>query len=228
MSITEAQLLDKLKQNQGAFNRSDTPEVATVVSATELNYKGEILTDGSFVNVTGRELVVGDTVFIEQVDVDTWIVIGKPGINTSLLANFLLAAHPVHSLYWSSDPTDPGTLFGGTWVQIKDRFILAAGDTYTAGATGGAKEVTLTAAQSGLPAHHHTVPQHRHNMGTYWSTGTGSDTAYTMTSNRKVDNTRYTEYQEAFNTTDNTAANATAAHGNMPPYKVFYCWERTA
>ena len=38
--------------------------------------------------------------------------------------------YPVGALYWSSKPTNPSTLFGGTWKQIKDRFVLAAGDTY--------------------------------------------------------------------------------------------------
>lgn len=66
----------------------------------------------------------------------------------------ILAAHPIGSLYWSSDNTNPGTLFGGTWSQIKDKFILAAGDTYTNGATGGAATVTLTVEQ--IPSHNHS------------------------------------------------------------------------
>lgn len=37
----------------------------------------------------------------------------------------------------SVNNTSPATLFGGTWVQLKDRFLLSAGDTYTAGNTGG-------------------------------------------------------------------------------------------
>lgn len=37
-------------------------------------------------------------------------------------------AHPIGSYYWSSNNTNPSTLFGGTWTQIKDRFVLAAGD----------------------------------------------------------------------------------------------------
>lgn len=65
------------------------------------------------------------------------------------------AVYPVGSLYWSSKDTDPSTLFGGTWVQIKDRFILACGDTYnTTGATGGASTVTLSV--SNMPSHSHT------------------------------------------------------------------------
>ena len=71
----------------------------------------------------------------------------------NLKALILDLAHPVGSYYWSDDPTDPGELFGGTWEQVKDKFILAAGDTYTAGTTGGAASHTLTVAE--LPAHSH-------------------------------------------------------------------------
>lgn len=49
----------------------------------------------------------------------------------------LLAANPVGKLWASNDPTSPASFIGGTWEQIKDRFILAAGDTYAAGSTGG-------------------------------------------------------------------------------------------
>ncbi|MCQ2242479.1 phage baseplate protein, partial [Treponema sp.] len=59
--------------------------------------------------------------------------------------------YPVGSLYWSSKSTDPGKLFGGTWTQIKDKFVWAKGDGDTINATGGAKTVTLT--ESMLPAH---------------------------------------------------------------------------
>lgn len=45
--------------------------------------------------------------------------------------------YPVGSIYMSVSATDPTTIFGGTWEKIKDKFLLAAGDTYSAGTTGG-------------------------------------------------------------------------------------------
>lgn len=87
--------------------------------------------------------------------------------------------YPVGSLYWSSKDTDPSTLFGGTWVQIKDRFVLACGDTYsTTGATGGASSVALSV--SNMPSHNHSftpsgeVSSHYHtiNSGNTSSAGT--------------------------------------------------------
>lgn len=75
-------------------------------------------------------------------------------------AEAILEAHPIGSLYWSSKDTNPSTLFGGTWTPIKDKFVLAAGDTYANGATGGAATVTLTTQQ--IPSHTHTGPSHTH------------------------------------------------------------------
>lgn len=83
----------------------------------------------------------------------------------------LEAVYPVGSLYWSSNDKDPSLLFGGTWTQIKDTFILSAGDKYKAGATGGASTVQLT--ESNLPAHKHeftprgSVSAHSHAFN--WS-----------------------------------------------------------
>ena len=68
-----------------------------------------------------------------------------------LKENFLNLVYPVGSIYWSSNNTNPANLFGGTWTQIKDRFILAAGDSYSNGATGGAATVTLTV--NNMPSH---------------------------------------------------------------------------
>lgn len=46
--------------------------------------------------------------------------------------------YPVGSIYMSTNSTNPQSLFGiGDWVQIQDRFLLAASDTYKVGSTGG-------------------------------------------------------------------------------------------
>lgn len=96
--------------------------------------------------------------------------------------------YPVGSLYWSSNSTNPADLFGGTWTQIKDRFVLACGDTYkTAGATGGASAVTLTVAN--MPSHNHTftpsgtitMNAHTHTIDSHSHTFTPSGTISTTT-----------------------------------------------
>jgi hypothetical protein len=47
-----------------------------------------------------------------------------------------LTIYPIGSIYMSINNVDPSTIFGGTWEQIQDRFMLASG-TRQAEATGG-------------------------------------------------------------------------------------------
>lgn len=45
--------------------------------------------------------------------------------------------YPVGSIYISTNNVDPSQIFNfGEWERIKDTFLLAAGDEYTAGSTG--------------------------------------------------------------------------------------------
>lgn len=75
---------------------------------------------------------------------------------------FLNLIYPVGAIYISTVSTSPATLFGGTWEQLKDMFLLGAGDTYSvSNATassptkdGGAATVTL--GETNLPSHTHT------------------------------------------------------------------------
>lgn len=94
----------------------------------------------------------------------------------SLKEEMLLAAHPIGSYYWSESNVDPSTLFGGTWVQIKDKFIIAAGDSHDAGTSYGSNTKnlshthttgnhTLTVAE--MPTHNHTESSagaHSHDL----------------------------------------------------------------
>lgn len=83
------------------------------------------------------------------------------------------AIYPVGSIYMSVNSTSPDTLFGGTWERITGSFLLAATDNGNSGAsqaagnTGGAATVTLTAAQSGVPAHAHGLNGHKHSVGAH-------------------------------------------------------------
>lgn len=118
--------------------------------------------------------------------------------------------YPVGAIYLSTAATDPGTLFGGTWERIEDRFLLAAGDTYKAGATGGEAEVTLTADE---------IPDHTHSYQyTGQSTVIGTDAIRLYDRNGQPN--QYTGQQSS-----NCGGKA---HNNMPPYLAVYTWKRTA
>lgn len=118
--------------------------------------------------------------------------------------------YPVGSIYISTNSTNPNTLFGGTWEQIQNRFLLAAGSSYSAGSTGGAATVTLTTSQ--IPSHsHYTI-----NTGKTQNISSGS--GYTI----PVGNT----YGNNGNfSTSNTGGGG--SHENMPPYLAVYVWKRT-
>ena len=114
--------------------------------------------------------------------------------------------------FWvSPDPTSPAEILGGTWEQIKDSFILAAGDTYASGSTGGEATHTLTVDE---------MPQHIHSLG-YMYKYSGDNTG----SPQLVDNgTVWIHYEETFS--ENAGGNQ--PHNNMPPYRAFYVWQRIA
>ena len=73
--------------------------------------------------------------------------------------------YPIGCLYWSNEDTNPSELFGGTWKQITDTFILAKGTKFQQ-PSGGNEEISITTDNiskqilSGtIPAY--TTPKHR-------------------------------------------------------------------
>lgn len=118
-------------------------------------------------------------------------------------------SHPVGSLYFSMDPTEPSKLFGGVWQQIKGRTLISVDeeddDFNEARKTGGEKTHKLTIEE--MPKHNHdeliessSVFTSGTNKSGYIS-GTGKMSGYTG------------EGQ---------------AHNNLPPYITCYMWVRTA
>lgn len=61
--------------------------------------------------------------------------------------------YPVGSIYMTTSSANPGTIFGGTWQKIQNRFLLGSGPSRAAGETGGASTYTLTV--SNMPSHNH-------------------------------------------------------------------------
>lgn len=131
-----------------------------------------------------------------------------------------LEMFPVGSIYMSINSTDPASFIGGTWQRIQDTFLLAAGSSYAAGATGGEATHKLTTAE---------LPKHKHE-GLYWQSiaaanqiGLNNDnsTGYqlTWTGNRGPNTNHKLITAEAGSGT---------AHNNMPPYLSVYMWKRTA
>ena len=137
--------------------------------------------------------------------------------------------YPIGSIYLSVNNINPGSLFGGTWEQIKDTFLLACGDTYGNGTTGGEAEHTLTTSE--MPSHNHSMAsggEHKHNIrykavgrqdGGYW-TPIGSTAIETTT-------TAFTISSGSHSHTINNTGSGNS-HNNMPPYLAVYVWKRIA
>ena len=134
-------------------------------------------------------------------------------------ALILDVVYPVNSIYMSVSNTSPATLFGGTWEQLKDRFLLGAGTTYSNGATGGEATHTLTAQE---------MPQHTHDeqIGNYKITDVNPPQAGSAATASGIQPSAYSGLNSYVQRVSNSGGGQ--AHNNMPPYLVVYMWKRTA
>lgn len=132
--------------------------------------------------------------------------------------------YPVGSVYISVNSTDPGKLFGGTWQQIKDRFLLSAGDTYAAGSTGGSADAVVVK--------HLHQPSTGDGFNAYMSgkvervrvgTSTASSARYAIVGKKNASSADASGLRYA-GSTDYTGSNG--AGKNMPPYLAVYVWQR--
>lgn len=150
----------------------------------------------------------------------------------SIYSNFLLAAHPVGSIYQTISPENPAVTFGGgTWERIENRFIMGASDTYPAGSTGGS-----------------TAHEHEYKLEFMWRLGAlvGYPTSAIATynyktqswndNNKKVNDGQDTLANDGFSSTygEKTGGETysvtgnTASSSSIPPYYSVYIWRRVA
>lgn len=114
--------------------------------------------------------------------------------------------YPVGSIYMSAVETDPAMLFGfGTWARILDRFLLAAGDVYEAGSTGGEESHVLTVGE---------MPEHSHRL--------------LFQSEKLAAGSDYSRVGGTYQSGVVESTGGGQAHNNMPPYVAVYIWQRTA
>jgi hypothetical protein len=141
-----------------------------------------------------------------------------------------LNAYPIGSVYISKNETSPAELFGGTWLQIKDVFLIATGKR-SPGSEGGEENHTLTLYE---------MPKHAGHL--YLNEGVvyqGNQAAEGKYLNESAFST-YGEQPRGWNV--NTVEGGSTkemypvahsvggdgAHNNMPPYEAYNMWRRTA
>ena len=146
-----------------------------------------------------------------------------------------LQAYPVGSIYMSVNSTSPASLFGGTWEQLQDRFLLAAGSTYSAGSMGGEAEHSLIVNE--LPKIEGWIEAGAGSSGTPTSGGHGAfrsaSGVFSVTRNchYSYDNSD----KAVWTPTDtdswqqvNISFGNDQPHNNMPPYLAVYMWKRVS
>lgn len=167
---------------------------------------------------------------IDSLDASTNDRANAPSIRAvrEAVAQNWLSVYPIGSIYMSVNNVDPSTIFGGTWQQIKDKFLLASGDAFANGETGG--EISHTLSASEMPAHTHTVVGSASPIGSsrialndesiIVTEGTGGTT---IGVSRITGGTTDLEVEGTAQ-----SAGSGVAHNNMPPYLAVNVWVRTA
>ncbi len=140
------------------YNSGSNEQTADFTFATDGTFNAKVLKqNGTAVSLSGH---THDERYYTETEINT------------LLLN---KVYPVGAIYLSVNSVNPGTLFGGTWEKIKDKFLLSSGDTYSIGSTGGNSSTTLKIAN--LPSHNHTGTTGNESQGHTHSGTTGNQSA---------------------------------------------------
>lgn len=139
---------------------------------------------------------------------------------------FIDLVYPVGSIYMSVNATSPEVLFGGTWEQLNDVFLLGCSPQLNPlGSTGGEKEHILTIDE---------MPSHKGHLSAGIQNGIPSKGNYNGLLNSNT-MTAYGDTGRGWNVfSDNEihpaseAVGGDQAHNNMPPYLAVAMWKRTA
>lgn len=166
------------------------------------------------VTISGLEVELYDKPEIDTLLSGINTLIGTK-LNTSELLN---KTYPIGAIYLSTVSTSPASLFGGTWEQIQDKFLVGTG-TRSSGAEGGNE------------THRHGLSTARANLvflssqgAIYYEEG-GDPSAWHA--NVTVSNLSGSGVD--YNPSGSTKLNGnTDSASNIPPYIAVNMWKRVA
>lgn len=125
----------------------------------------------------------------------------------------ILQVYPVGSVYFSLESISPASIFGGTWEQLKERFLFGSGENYSANDTGGEDAHTLTIDE--MPSHNHNLA----NNYLFYSNKSAAVTPPSAAASGISNLSGVKQFKEA---------GGNQPHNNMPPYLVVNMWKRVA
>ena len=168
-----------------------------------------------------------------------------------------LSSMPVGHIYMSVDSTSPQTLFGGSWSQLTNRFLVGAGSSYNVEATGGATSTSYTpsGAVGGHTLTTDEIPAHTHGRVSLTGQWRSKKARFPGSSERSGIITEWEASQSTYwssgggtdtNTVgwkidashEHTSVGGNGSHNHgftgtaanisiMPPYFAVYMWKRT-
>lgn len=154
--------------------------------------------------------------------------------------------YPIGSIYMSWNNTNPQNLFGGEWTQMSNAFLYAGTTAGNGNGTGtSTNNTTLTANQSGIPAHPHNASYSGANFYIRHGQSSGTDIvaagtnttittgAYSGTWANGISTQSYSHKPDrvqingTVTVQNSTATNAKEGHNHAIPYISVYMWRRT-
>ena len=197
-NVNNIQALSDRPNTADGLTSSELKERFDRAGATIKNYLNETLTE----QLDDEIVSIGDSLSLINTQISN--------IQSAMLSFDQI--YPVGSIYISVNSTTPGSLFGGTWERIQDRFLLASGTTYANGTTGGSATHTLTIGE--MPSHGHNLQFHSAQGSSNPGKGVpfmGNGDVFVGGDPRGIQNT-----------------GGGQPHSIMPPYLAVYVWKRVS
>ena len=127
--------------------------------------------------------------------------------------------YPVGAYYFSSSPTSPASLFGGTWTAVTGKFLYMNAGT----SVGGSNTHTLTVNE--MPRHSHDIKMSgQDRYAGIWLSNASEGSLWSIVSPTLKEHLDSGRAPYLYNTNSGGGK----AHNNMPAYQTVYAWRRTA
>lgn len=216
--------------NQGVsvLNVLDNGNILVGVAPTQEN-----VTDTKANILTKKDIKSGDRYVMEEIDKILPKVNEDLSSVTELVKNLYLLIHPVGSIVMTTENSNPGDTFGGTWEAWgSGRVPVGVDDSITefnqVEKIGGESKHWLSNKE--IPSHSHAVAPDNWNAHTFaWGDGQGGNihAPVTVTPGNAPSGQNYlVTKQGRWNVTGLSGSGE--PHNNLQPYITCYMWKRTA